>query len=105
MGPSRTWRTSPRRPRAHGAQTFFDVTQAAGWRPIDAARFDYVACSSYKWLQCPRGVAFKAIRPERVDALVPHYANWYAGDDRWASIYGGPIRLASNARRFALTDR
>lgn len=85
---------------AHGAQTFLDVTQAAGWLPIDAARFDYVVCSAYKWLLCPRGVAFMAIRPERVDALVPHNANWYAGDDRWESIYGGPISLASNARRF-----
>ena len=85
---------------AHGAQTFLDVTQAAGWLPINAASFDYVVCSAYKWLLCPRGAAFMAIRPERIDALVPHNANWYAGDDRWASIYGGPLRLAKTARRF-----
>lgn len=27
-------------------------------------------------------------------------AGWYAGDDPWASIYGGPLRLAADARRF-----
>ena len=27
-------------------------------------------------------------------------AGWYAGDDPWTSIYGSPIRLAADARRF-----
>src|SRR6266540_2746138 len=43
---------------AHGARTLVDATQACGWLPIDATRFDYVACAAYKWLLCPRGTAF-----------------------------------------------
>jgi selenocysteine lyase/cysteine desulfurase len=40
------------------------------------------------------------VRPELVDDLVPHAAGWYAGDQPWSSIYGGPLRLADDARRF-----
>lgn len=85
---------------AHGAQTFCDATQAAGWLPMDARRFDYLACSGYKWLLAPRGTAYLTVRPERVEGLVPLHANWYAGADPWTSIYGGPLRLAASARRF-----
>ena len=88
---------------AYGAQTFLDITQAAGWLPIDASRFDYVACSAYKWLLCPRGAAFFAVRRERIDDLLPINANWYAGADIWGSIYGGPLHLADDARRFDLS--
>jgi selenocysteine lyase/cysteine desulfurase len=31
--------------------------------------------------------------------MTPHAAGWYAGEDRWNSIYGLPLRLASDARR------
>jgi selenocysteine lyase/cysteine desulfurase len=34
------------------------------------------------------------------DALVPHLANPYAGEDLWSSVYGLPMRLAAGARRF-----
>lgn len=84
---------------AHGAQTFVDASQSCGWLPLAADRFDYLACAAYKWLLSPRGTAFMAIRPERLDAIRPHAAGWYAGDDVWSSIYGGPLRLASDARR------
>jgi selenocysteine lyase/cysteine desulfurase len=84
---------------AHGALTFVDATQALGWLPFDAGRFDFVACAAYKWLLCPRGVAFLVVRPERLDGIVPHAAGWYAGEDRWDSIYGEPLRLAGDARR------
>ena len=30
----------------------------------------------------------------------PRDAGWYAGDDPWKSIYGSPLRLAPDARRF-----
>jgi hypothetical protein len=83
----------------HGARTLVDVSQACGWLPIDAKRFDYVACAAYKWLLCPRGTAFMAIRPERLEAIRPNAAGWYAGEDVWSSIYGGPLRLATSARR------
>jgi len=31
--------------------------------------------------------------------LRPNAAGWYAGEDVWSSIYGGPLRLAASARR------
>jgi selenocysteine lyase/cysteine desulfurase len=83
-----------------GARTLIDTTQSAGWLPLAAERFDYVVCSAYKWLLCPRGTAFLTIRPDRMDELVPVHAGWYAGEDVWSSIYGGPLRLARSARRF-----
>jgi selenocysteine lyase/cysteine desulfurase len=84
----------------HGAPVFLDATQACGWLPVDATRFAYVAAGAYKWLLAPRGAAFLAIAPERLDASIPHAANWYAGENPWDSIYGAPLRLARDARRF-----
>jgi selenocysteine lyase/cysteine desulfurase len=86
--------------RAHGARVLLDVTQAAGWLPVDLSGVDYAVCGGYKWLLGPRGTCFFAVRPDLADALVPHSAGWYAGDDPWDSIYGGPLRLAPDARRF-----
>jgi selenocysteine lyase/cysteine desulfurase len=83
----------------HGALTFVDATQACGWLPLDARRFDYLACAAYKWLLSPRGTAFMAVRPERLADVRPNAAGWYAGEDVWSSIYGGPLRLAASARR------
>jgi selenocysteine lyase/cysteine desulfurase len=84
---------------AHGARTFVDATQAVGWLPLEARRFDYLTCAAYKWLLCPRGVAFMTIRPEHLEEVVPHAAGWYAAADIWSSIYGPPLRLATDARR------
>lgn len=86
----------------HGARTFVDVSQAAGWLPIGADRFDVVGAGAYKWLCSPRGVGFLAVRDD-VDWLVPRLAGWYAGDDPWDSIYGEPLRLAPDARRFTVS--
>ncbi|MBV9847330.1 MAG: aminotransferase class V-fold PLP-dependent enzyme [Kutzneria sp.] len=86
-----------------GTRILLDVTQAAGWLPIDAGYFDYTVCAGYKWLLAPRGTAFLTVRPGLLDELVPHAAGWYAGSDPWASIYGGPLRLAPDARRFDLS--
>ena len=77
-----------------------DTTQAVGWLPVDASRFAYTACGGYKWLLSPRGTAYFTINPALTDKLTPHYAGWYAGDDRGAGVYGGPLRLAADARRF-----
>jgi selenocysteine lyase/cysteine desulfurase len=85
---------------ASGARLLLDTTQSTGWLPLDVSWIDYVVCGAYKWLLSPRGSAFLVVRPDRLDSLVPHAANWYAGADIWASIYGLPLRLASDARRF-----
>jgi selenocysteine lyase/cysteine desulfurase len=87
----------------HGARTFLDATQASGWLPLDAARFDFVACSGYKWLLGPRGCTFFAVRPDAAERLSPYLAGWYAGEDPAATYYGGPLRLATDARRFDLS--
>lgn len=84
----------------HGARTFADLTQAAGWLPVDASRFDATACHAYKWLCAPRGSAFLTVGDRMLDELRPSQAGWYAGDDPWASCYGPGMRLAPDARRF-----
>jgi selenocysteine lyase/cysteine desulfurase len=85
--------------RAAEARTYLDVTQAAGWLPINARAIDVTSCGAYKWQCCPRGAGFLSVN-EAGDWLVPRAANWYAGADRWNSIYGPPLRLAADARRF-----
>ena len=84
----------------HGARTLVDSTQASGWLPLDAGRFDFVVCGGYKWLLGPRGTAFLYVAPVRWDELVPHQAGWYAGEEPMSVLYGGPLRLAEDARRF-----
>jgi len=86
--------------RAHEAQMLVDLTQAVGWMPIEAGRFDITVCGGYKWLLAPRGTSFMTVTEEAAARLVPHAAGWYAGADRWDSIYGTPLRLAGDARRF-----
>jgi selenocysteine lyase/cysteine desulfurase len=68
--------------------------------PIDASRFAYTTGGGYKWLLAPRGTCFFTVQPELADRLVPHTAGWYAGAEPWSSIYGGSLRLATDARRF-----
>ncbi len=86
-----------------GALTICDATQALGWLPIDAGRFDAVACTAYKWLVSPRGSAFITISDRLLDRAVPHSAGWYAGEDVHSSYFGPPLRLAASARRFDLS--
>jgi selenocysteine lyase/cysteine desulfurase len=82
----------------HGARTLVDATQACGWLPLDASRFDHVVCAGYKWLLAPRGTAFLYTRPEARERLDPHLAGWYAADPPMANLYGPPLRLAETAK-------
>jgi selenocysteine lyase/cysteine desulfurase len=86
-----------------GALTICDATQAVGWLPLDASRFDAVVCAAYKWLMSPRGTAFLAVSDRLLERAVPHSAGWYAGDDVHSSYFGPPLRLASDARRLDLS--
>ncbi|WP_166509543.1 aminotransferase class V-fold PLP-dependent enzyme [Blastococcus sp. TF02-8] len=86
-----------------GTEVLLDTTQAVGWLPVDAGRFTYTTGGGYKWLLGPRGTSFATVRPEALDRVVPHSAGWYAGADPWTSIYGSPLRLAPDARRFDLS--
>jgi selenocysteine lyase/cysteine desulfurase len=82
-----------------GVKVLIDTTQSCGWLPLDCSLFDYTVCAAYKWLLSPRGVAFMSVRPASLEALVPHSAGWFGGEDVWNSIYGTPLRLAQQARR------
>ncbi|MCG7286081.1 aminotransferase class V-fold PLP-dependent enzyme [Cellulomonas sp. ACRRI] len=86
--------------RAAGSRTLCDLTQAAGWRRVDASRYDVSVTAAYKWLCAPRGTGFLTVRAPTQDALRPLQAGWYAGEDPWASCYGPRMRLAADARRF-----
>lgn len=88
---------------ATGTRVLLDTTQATGWLPVDAARFAYTVCAAYKWLLAPRGTAYITVLSDSLEDLVPHLAGWYAGEDRWSSIYGLPLRLAPDARRLDLS--
>ncbi len=89
--------------KTSGAFTLIDATQSTGWLPMSADSFDVVACGGYKWLCAPRGTGFMTASGRAIEIVDPILANWYAGEDRWSSIYRGPLRLASTARRFDLS--
>jgi len=82
-----------------GAITICDATQALGWLPLEAGRFDALVCGAYKWLMAPRGSAFLTVSERLLETAVPHSAGWYAGEDVHASYFGPPLRLAASARR------
>ena len=84
---------------AAGVLVLVDATQACGWLPLDAGRFDFVVAHTYKWLMSPRGAALMAVRPERLDSLTPLHAGWWSGENMHADYYGPPLRLARSARR------
>ncbi|WP_158892397.1 aminotransferase class V-fold PLP-dependent enzyme [Amycolatopsis anabasis] len=88
---------------AAGVPVLLDATQAAGWLPVRLDWADWVVAAGYKWLLAPRGAAWLAIHPRAAERTVPVAANWYAGGERWQSIYGLPLRLADDARGFDLS--
>jgi selenocysteine lyase/cysteine desulfurase len=87
---------------AAGALTLVDATQACGWLPLDASRFDFFVVATYKWLLGPRGCALMAVRPEAAERLTPSLAGWFAAESPRAS-YGGPLRIAQTARRYDMS--
>ncbi|MGQ5637013.1 MULTISPECIES: aminotransferase class V-fold PLP-dependent enzyme [unclassified Streptomyces] len=88
--------------RAHGARTYVDFSQAAGWLPMDADAYDFTATVSFKWLLGPHGAAFLTV-PEDFGGLSPVLAGWVAAEKPWDSCYGPVAELARSARRFDLT--
>jgi selenocysteine lyase/cysteine desulfurase len=85
--------------RASGKPVLLDVSQAAGWLPLSLAWADFVVGAAYKWLMAPRGAAWMAVRPDRMDFLKPLAANWYSTGEN----YGTDLVLHSEARRFDLS--
>jgi selenocysteine lyase/cysteine desulfurase len=85
--------------RSSGKPVLLDVSQAAGWMPLSLAWADFVVGVSYKWLMSPRGAAWMAVRPDRLDFLKPLAANWYSTEEN----YGTELVLRPDARRFDLS--
>lgn len=85
--------------QASGKPVLLDVSQAAGWRPLSLAWADFVVGVAYKWLMAPRGAAWMAVRPDRLDFLKPVAANWYSTEEN----YGTELLLRPDARRFDLS--
>ena len=56
-------RRPARRPRVAARPVVLDVTQSLGWLPTRLGWADAVVCAGYKWLLCPRGVAWLAVDP------------------------------------------
>ncbi len=88
---------------AADAAVLLDVTQAAGWQPLDLGWADWVVGAGYKWLLAPRGAAWLAAHPRVLERAIPVAANWYAGEDRWQTVYGLPLRLAEGTRSLDLS--
>lgn len=85
--------------RAHGARTYVDFSQSAGWLETDGDAHDYGVSITYKWLLGPHGAAFLVV-PEDFGDLRPVQAGWVAGEVPWESCYGPVTELARSARRF-----
>ncbi|MGH2995486.1 MAG: aminotransferase class V-fold PLP-dependent enzyme [Gaiellaceae bacterium] len=85
--------------KATGVRLFVDATQAAGGVPVSVARLDYLAAHAYKWLLCPRGLAFLWVKPERLDEIEPWTSGWKAAEHAYDDYYGLPRHLARDARR------
>ncbi len=81
-----------------GARLFVDATQSLGVLRLDFAslRPDYLAVHGYKWMLCPRGAAWLAVRGDRIGQLRPLLPNpQSAADHVW---FGGPYRPALGSR-------
>ncbi|MER7350090.1 aminotransferase class V-fold PLP-dependent enzyme [Streptomyces aurantiacus] len=93
--------------RAHGARLYLDASQATGWLDLadHIADVDYLTSVAFKWLTCPRGVAFfvvpdQADDPAGFEGVPALFAGWVAGERPWDSCYGPVTELAHSARRF-----
>jgi selenocysteine lyase/cysteine desulfurase len=88
--------------RAHGARTYVDASQSAGWLPLEAGEDDFVAAVGFKWLLGAHGAVFCVV-PEDLGGLTPLLAGWVAGEMPWDSCYGPVENLAGSARRFDIS--
>ena len=86
--------------RGAGALVVGDVTQAAGWLPLDAAGFDVLVGAAYKWLMAPRGLGYAYLAPESRErmAVVPGAGLAAAADP--AALFADRFVPAAGARRF-----
>jgi selenocysteine lyase/cysteine desulfurase len=88
-----------------GARVLIDATQGIPFVPVEGFidRIDYLVCSGYKHILCPRGVSFLYVRDDRWDTLEPLLANWRAADEPFKRYFGGPLTLQPDAARFEVS--
>ncbi len=60
--------------RTHGARTYVDYSQAAGWLPMQAEANDFTVSTTFKWLLGPHGAAFLVV-PEDHGGVCPLLAS------------------------------
>jgi len=83
--------------RESGASIFLDATQSVGALPLDLEGVDFVAVGAYKWLLCPRGLAFLRVAPSRLADIEAWHAGWKSAAD--GGYYAPPRALVDDARR------
>ncbi|WP_431869836.1 aminotransferase class V-fold PLP-dependent enzyme [Nocardiopsis eucommiae] len=89
--------------RTHHTLVLADATQAAGWLPLDATRFDALVCSAYKWLMSPRGLAMAYLSPHLRTRLRPINAGPIADTDPATAFYRDHFTPSPTARAFDLS--
>lgn len=89
--------------RTHHTLVLADATQAAGWLPLDATRFDALVCSAYKWLMAPRGLALAYLSPALRTRLRPTNAGPMADATPATAFYRDHFEPAPTARAFDLS--
>lgn len=89
--------------RTHHTLVVADATQAAGWHPLDATRFDALVCSAYKWLMAPRGLALAYLAPTLRTRLRPTNAGPMADATPATAFYRDHFQAAPTARAFDLS--
>jgi selenocysteine lyase/cysteine desulfurase len=94
---------------ANGAILYADIIQAAGSVPVDvkALGIDAAACSSYKWLQGPRGAGFLYVKEELQGSVIKdlshpgyvrfNYAPWVSSAEPGGEF---PYSAPRNAGRY-----
>jgi selenocysteine lyase/cysteine desulfurase len=93
--------TLTERCREVGARVYVNLTQSLGALRFDVAdaRPDFAAVHGYKWMLGPRGAGWLYVRPDRLDEVGPLEASWKSVPEPHEDYYGGPLELASEARK------
>ena len=86
-----------------GTKVLVDATQSAGCLPMEADKFDIVICSAYKWLLCPRGVAFGYFSQELIESILPINVGWFSSNNSHSAYYGSDMAISLTARKFDIS--
>jgi len=90
---------------AFGAKLLVDATQSLPYFPDTKllAKADFLVCSAYKHLLCPRGSVFLVFREDRIGEIPPILANWRASDSPYTRFFSGPLTLSKTASMYDIS--